>query len=136
MSELFSNLIAGVLANLISDGIGSATKYVLSNHEMDLELRKSINNLYVRQQNIEGTIEQLVNNQALLLSIFVEIIKAYQLKTQVYIENENIIIIPNYEDASILNEYNTNMVKTSLCENVDADKFDSYRKYVKKMRDE
>ena len=70
MGELLSSLAVGVLSNIVSNGIGTGIKRVLSKREIDLELRRSVENLQSRQLNLEGTIEQLVNNQNLLLSIF------------------------------------------------------------------
>lgn len=134
MGELLSALAAGVLSNLISDGIGAGTKYVLSRREIDLELRRSVENLQSRQLNLEGAIEKLVNNQNLLLTIFLEMIQNYQLKSHVYIENRNIIIIPDREDVNMLNKY---QIVKNMCDSenyFEEDKFDSYRKYVKKMR--
>ena len=134
MGELLSALAAGVLSNIISDGIGAGTKYVLSRREIDLELRRSVENLQSRQLNLEGAIEKLVNNQNLLLTIFLEMIQNYQLKSHVYIENRNIIIIPDREDVNMLNKY---QIVKNMCDSenyFEEDKFDSYRKYVKKMR--
>ena len=136
MEELFSALVVGVLSNLISDGIGSRTKYILSKRDMDLELRRSVENLQNRQVNLEGAIEQLVNNQNLLLSIFLKIIQNYQLKSSALIENRNVIVIPNYEDVDILNKHQTVTNMTDSEKIFYKDKFESYRKYVKEMRRE
>ena len=93
MNGFLANLVAGALANLISDGIETSAKYVLSTRQVDMELRRSIDLLEKRQLNAEGAIERLVNNQELLISLFASIIAENQLKSQVYIENQNIIII-------------------------------------------
>lgn len=134
MGELLSSLAVGVLSNIVSNGIGTGIKRVLSKREIDLELRRSVENLQSRQLNLEGTIEQLVNNQNLLLSIFLELIQNYQLKSHVYIENKNIIIIPDQEDIDTLNRQKVDMHTADSEEQINEDKFDSYRKYVRKMR--
>lgn len=134
MGELLSSLAVGILSNIVSNGIGTGIKRVLSKREIDLELRRSVENLQSRQLNLEGTIEQLVNNQNLLLSIFLELIQNYQLKSHVYIENKNIIIIPDQEDIDTLNRQKVDMHTADLEEQINEDKFDSYRKYVRKMR--
>ena len=134
MGELLSSLAVGVLSNIVSNGIGTGIKRVLSKREIDLELRRSVENLQSRQLNLEGTIEQLVNNQNLLLSIFLELIQNYQLKSHVYIESKNIIIIPDQEDIDTLNRQKVDMHTADLEEQINEDKFDSYRKYVRKMR--
>ena len=133
MGELLSSLAVGILSNIVSNGIGTGIKRVLSKREIDLELRRSVENLQSRQLNLEGTIEQLVNNQNLLLSIFLELIQNYQLKSHVYIENKNIIIIPDQEDIDTLNRQKVDMHTADLEEQINEDKFDSYRKYVRKL---
>lgn len=136
MGDMLSALVVGVLSNLISDGVGMGTKYAFSKHEVDLELRRAVNNLASRQRNLEGTIEQLVNNQMLLFSSFLEVVKMYELKSQIYIENENIIIVPNNADACKLENYLKNNDEVGFYQPVEIDKFANYRKYVKRMREE
>lgn len=135
MSGFLANLAAGALANLISDGIETGAKYVLSTREVDMELRKSIDFLQERQLNIEGAIERLVNNQEYLISLFSSIIAQNHLKSQVYIENQNIIIVTDPNDVNWLNTLTTS--KYSIETNIgssEIDVFDNYHNYVKKMR--
>lgn len=135
MSGFLANLVAGALANLISDGIETGAKYVLSTRQVDMELRKSIDSLQERQLNTEGAIERLVNNQEYLISLFSSIIAQNHLKSQVYVENQNIIIVTDPNDINWLNTLTTR--KHSIETNVDSyevDVFDDYHNYVKKMR--
>lgn len=135
MSEFLANLLVGALANLISDGIETGAKYVLSTREVDMELRKSIDSLQERQLNMEGAIEHLVNNQEYLISLFSSIIAQNHLKSQVYIENQNIIIATDPNDINWLNTLTTS--KYSSETNIGSSEvgvFDDYHNYVKKMR--
>lgn len=138
MISFLSNLASGVLANLISDGIETGTKYVLSERELDMKLRKSVNALEERQINVEGAIESLLCNQEFLISVFKSIIEQYQLQSRVYIENQNIVVITNSNDidwstGKLLNQKNNVVVNLNLGE---TNVFDEYHDYVKKMRGE
>lgn len=135
MNGFLANLVAGALANLISDGIETSAKYVLSTRQVDMELRRSIDLLEKRQLNAEGAIERLVNNQELLNSLFASIIAENQLESQVYIENQNIIIITNPNDIRWLKSIDTEKNRSiDASEVVEFNVFEEYHNYVKKMR--
>mgnify|MGYP003292321952 CR=1 FL=1 len=136
MNGFLANLVAGALANLISDGIETSAKYVLSTRQVDMELRRSIDLLEKRQLNAEGAIERLVNNQELLISLFASIIAENQLKSQVYIENQNIIIITDPNDIRWLKSIDTEKNRSIDASEVvvESNVFEEYHNYVKKMR--
>ena len=89
-----------------------------------------------RQLNAEGAIERLVNNQELLISLFASIIAENQLKSQVYIENQNIIIITDPNDIRWLKSIDTEKNRSIDASEVvvESNVFEEYHNYVKKMR--
>ena len=136
MSTFIASLLAGVLADLISSGVKTSAKYVLSTLDLEMELRRSVDLIENRQFNIEGTIEKLVMNQELMISLLSLLIEQYQLQSRVFAENQNIVFIADSNDISCLKMIvSDGESESNEGNNLDqSDVFGDYHRYVKRMR--
>lgn len=138
--SFIESIVLGVLSNAVYDGAKYCTKKVFSSREIDFELRRAVSNIQERQTNIEGLINRLVENQGYMISLFLSVLEQFDLSSQIYLEGDNIVVLPDEDDLSTIKLLISSEkdIQNGGADTINPkeDRFSSYHAYVKKMRGE
>lgn len=138
--SFINSIILGLLTNALYDSVKCCTKKVFTDREMDFELRRAVSQIQEKQINTEGLINRLVDNQEYMISLILSVLKQYDLKSKVYLDNNHYIFVPNEDDLSVIKllssgEKDIRNNEPTMFPNK-LDRFSSYYTYVKKKRGE